>query len=140
LNVEVVNLSYYKLLESGEVIMDTASKKWMAPKDVSIVGFQGSISSFPWLHAQAWLIINLDALKQQQVTSEENTHGIFGHLNSGSSGVANIAFAFPQDNSISLKMEGSLHLAVWGHNMFSFLGWKRRADFHVQYDIYYILA
>ena len=138
MNIKVINLSHYKLLESGEVFINTATKKWMPPRDIAIVGFQGSISSFPWLHVQAWLIANPDALKQEQVTLKENTHGIFGHLNSGSSGAANITAMLPHSNFISLEKESPLYLAVWGHNMFNFLGWKRKADFHVQYDIHYI--
>jgi len=135
--IKTINLSFYRLLEGGEVFIKPDAKKWVAPEEVEIIGFQGSISSFPPLHVQAWLIANPEALKQEEVILEEPTAGIFGHINSGSAGTANHGMVFPQGKFISLKKVEPLYLGIWAHNMWSILGWRQKADFHVQYDIYY---
>ena len=135
--IQTITLAFYKLLEGGEAFIKPDAKKWIAPCDANIIGFQGTISSFPPLHAQAWLITNPEALKQEQVIFDDPTAGAFGHINSGSAGTANQSIVFPQGKSISLKKGEALYMGVWGHNMWSVLGWKRKADFHCHYDIYY---
>ena len=140
MSVETVTLAFYKLLEGGEAFIKPDAKVWRPPEDVKIVGFQGSISSFPLVHAQAWLVLNPEGLKQEQVIFEDPTHGIFGHLNSGCQGAANIAVIFPPERFILLREGVPLYLAIWGHNMQSILGWKQKGDFHVQYDVYFEVA
>jgi len=95
------------------------------------------MNSFPPLHAQAWLITNPEALKQEQVILEDPTAGIFGHIDSGSAGTVNQTTLFPEGKSIPLQKGEDLYLAVWGHNMWNVLGWKQKTDFHCHYDIYY---
>jgi len=137
MSLKTINLSFYRLLEGGEVYINPGAREWRSPKYVKIIGFQGSISSFPLLHAQAWLIINEKALEQKEVIFEDPTPGVFGHLNSGFAGTANVAIMFPPEKFIFLKAGDPLYLGIWGHNMHNILGWKQKADFHVQYDIYY---
>jgi len=135
--IKTITLSFYRLLEGGEAFIDTKAKEWKPSEDIKILGFQGSISSFPLLHAQAWLVINPERLNQKEVIFEEPTEGIFGHLNSGFAGATNVAIMFPPEKFILLREGNPLYLAIWGHNMQNFLGWNQKADFHVQYNIYY---
>jgi len=51
--------------------------------------------------------------------------------------VANKITVFPHGRYIFLKKEDALYMGVWGHDMWSILGWKQKTDFHCHYDIYY---
>lgn len=140
--IKTYNLPFYALLEGGEVLLDTEAKMWMPESYIEIIGLQASISSFPWLHAQVWLITNPEGLEQEEVILEppgiEGTPGILGHINSGWMGGANQVIIFPPGKFISLRKGQPLYLGVWGHNMWDVLGWKKKFDFHAQYNIFYV--
>lgn len=136
--VKSITLGKYSLLGPFKHGLNLKARTWKPDKPIRIVGWEGSLSAFWLLHAQAWLTIGNPHEQTEVVQEKWNLPNTFGYLNGGSAGVGNKAVMLPEDRWIDVPMGADgkpfeIHLSLWAHNM-----WITSLDLHVNYTIFYV--
>jgi hypothetical protein len=129
LKVLLETAGVYKLLGNNQVYKNWKEKTFETiPKDAMLIGAWCSISSFPKMHAQLFLVDGEPPADMTEVVyDKKNLDNIFGHVNCGDSGSANAFIPL-----VGYQVRQQLKLAVWAHNM----NWGAK-DFHAEYTVIY---